>query len=100
MTELNTALLGLMSATTLIVLEAAKRLLGRFFKAEDISAVAPIASLILGVLAGLLWTGLGITIPEGVSALAYLGLHGLFAGATASGLYSIAKRVGQTANGE
>ena len=88
MTELDVGLLAILSALTVGVVQAIKApfngVLARF---------GPWLSL--GVACGLaaLWTGLGATIPDGVSTWAYLTVHGIAAGLMASGLYSTTRQV-------
>ncbi|HUU32625.1 MAG TPA: hypothetical protein VMW48_01115, partial [Vicinamibacterales bacterium] len=53
----------------------------------------PILSIVVGLILSATWTLLGAEIPEAVNRFAYLGIHGVAAGLSASGLWSTAKAV-------
>ncbi len=88
MTELDVALLAILSTLTVGIVQAIKAAVK-----TEMSRWGPL--LAIGTAVGLsgLWTFLGATIPEGVSAAAYLAVHGIAAGLMASGLYSAGRRV-------
>jgi len=88
MTDLDAALLAILSTLTVGIVQALKAAIK-----ADMSRWGPLLSV--GVAVGLsgLWTLLGAKIPEGVDTYAYLAVHGIGAGLMASGLYSTAKRV-------
>ena len=90
MVELNAGLLAILTALTTGLVQAIK---APFDNKDTAAKFAPWIALVVACAASALWTGLGAKIPEGVSAWAYLGVHGLFAGLSASGLYSPGKRV-------
>jgi hypothetical protein len=90
MVELNAGLLAILTALTTGLVQAIK---APFSDTAKATRFAPWIAIAVACAASALWTGLGAEVPEGVSAWAYFGVHGLFAGLSASGLYSAGKRV-------
>ena len=89
MTELNVSLLGILTLFTAALVRAIRQP----FPEATITRFLPIISIVVGLALSATWTLLGAEVPEGVHKLAYLGIHGVAAGLSASGLWSTAKAV-------
>ena len=86
--ELDAALLAILAAVVGVIVAVVRQ---AFPKVS--TRFLPLLAVAFGCAIGAGWTYLGAEVPEGVNKIAYLVLHGFFAGATASGVYSGGKAV-------